>query len=97
MEGPRLGVEMELQLPVYTTATAKPDPSYVCDAHHSSRQHWILNPLSEARDRTHNLMVPSRILFCCAMMGIPILNINWALFYQYMYTTYLDGNSYAIA
>ena len=25
----------------------------------------ILNPLREARDRTHNLMVPSRIRFCC--------------------------------
>ena len=24
-------------------------------------QHGILNPLSKARDRTHNLMVPSRI------------------------------------
>ena len=28
---------------------------------HSSRQCQILNPLSEARGRTHNLMVPSRI------------------------------------
>ena len=31
------------------------------DLHHSSRQHLILNPLSEARNRTRNLMVPSRI------------------------------------
>ena len=28
---------------------ATPDPSQICDLHHSSRQHWILNPLSEAR------------------------------------------------
>ena len=28
------------------------DPSLVCDLHHSSRQCWILNPLSEARDWT---------------------------------------------
>ena len=28
---------------------------------HSSQQRQILNPLSEARDRTRNLMVPSRI------------------------------------
>ena len=28
---------------------------------HSSEQHGILNPLSEARDRTRNLMVPSRV------------------------------------
>ena len=39
-------------------ATAMPDPSCVCDPHHSSQQCWILSPLSEARDRTHNLMVP---------------------------------------
>ena len=39
-----------------------PDLSCVCDLRHSSQQCWILNPLSEARDRTSNLMVPSRIL-----------------------------------
>ena len=39
--------------------------------HHSSEQHWIPNPLSEARDCTHNLMVPSQIRFCCAMTGTP--------------------------
>ena len=50
MEVPRLGVESELQLPAYTTATATWDPSHVCDLHHSSLQHQILNPLSEARD-----------------------------------------------
>ena len=37
------------------------DPSRICDPHHSSRQHWILNPLREARDLTRNLMVPSWI------------------------------------
>ena len=31
MEVPRLGVESELQLPAYTTATAMPDPSNVWD------------------------------------------------------------------
>ena len=36
----------ELQLPAYSTATAMPDPSHVCDLHHSSRQRRILNPLS---------------------------------------------------
>ena len=50
MEVPRLGVELELQLPAYTTATAMPDSSRICDLHHSSWQHQILNPLSEARD-----------------------------------------------
>ena len=35
MEVPRLGVELELELLVYTTATAMQDPSCVCDLHHS--------------------------------------------------------------
>ena len=45
MEVPRLGVELELQPEAYTSA--------MCDL---SR---VFNPLSEARDQTHNLMVPS--------------------------------------
>ena len=49
MEVPRLGVELELQLLVYATATAMWDPS-LCNLHHSSQQCQILNPLSEARD-----------------------------------------------
>ena len=63
MEVPRLRVESELQMPAYTTATATPDPSFVCDLHHSSWQHWILNPLSKARDQTHIL---THIRFVCA-------------------------------
>ena len=50
MEVPRLGVILELQQPAYTTATATWDRSRICDLHHSLRQHWILNPLREARD-----------------------------------------------
>ena len=49
------------------------DPSHVCDLHHSSRQHRIVNPPSKGRDRTRNLMVPSRIHFCCATTGTPNL------------------------
>ena len=52
MEVPRPGVELELQLPAYTTATATPDPSHIFNPSHSLQQCWILNPLSEARDRT---------------------------------------------
>ena len=48
MEVPRLGVKLELQLPAYTTATAMPDPSHICNLHRSSWQPQILNPLSEA-------------------------------------------------
>ena len=43
------------------TATATRDPSRDCDLHHRSQQSRILNPLSEARDGTCNLMVPSKI------------------------------------
>ena len=60
MEVPRLGVKLELQLLAYATAPAMPELSRVCDLHHSSWQHWMPNPLSEARDQTHNLMIPSR-------------------------------------
>ena len=42
MEVPRLGVESELALLAYATATAMPDPSHICDLHHSSWQSWIL-------------------------------------------------------
>ena len=38
VEVPRLGVESELQPPAYTRATARPDPSCVCNLHHSSQQ-----------------------------------------------------------
>ena len=56
MEVFRLGVKPELLLPVYTTATAAPDPSHTCDLQHSSQQHWIANPLSKTRDWTFILM-----------------------------------------
>ena len=52
MDVPKLGVELELQLPVYTTAIATQDPSHVCGLPHSSWQCRILNPLSKARDGT---------------------------------------------
>ena len=50
MEVPRLGVKSELQLPAYATSTATRDLSRTSDLQHSSRQHQILKPLSEARD-----------------------------------------------
>ena len=55
LEIPRLGVESELQLLAYTTATETLDMSYMCDLHHSSWQHRVLNPLKEARDQTYIL------------------------------------------
>ena len=52
MEVPTPGVESELQLLAYISATAMSDPSHICELHHNSWQHWIPNPLSRARDRT---------------------------------------------
>jgi len=62
MEVPRLGVESELQLLAYTTATAMPDPSCVCSLHRSLWQHQIFDSLSQASDRTCIFMDTSQIL-----------------------------------
>ena len=43
--------------------------------HHSSWQRWILNPLSEARDRTRNLVVISWIRFQCTTMGTSLKGV----------------------
>ena len=62
MEIPRLGVKSELQLLACATATATPDLSCICDLHHSSWQHQILNTLTEASDQTLILMDTGQIL-----------------------------------
>ena len=48
--------------PIRATATS---------LHHSSRQRWILNPLSKARDQTCFLVDTSQIRFHGAMTGAP--------------------------
>ena len=50
MEVPRLGVELELQPLVCTTATATLDLSSIFDLYHISGQCQICNPLSSAGD-----------------------------------------------
>ena len=59
---PGLGVEEELQLPAYNTATATPDPSHICDLCCHLLQCQILNPLSKAKGRTQILMDTNRVL-----------------------------------
>ena len=71
MEVPRLGVGSELQLPAYATATVTRDPSLIFNLHHSSRRHWILNLLNEARDGNCILMDTSWVHYRWAMMGPP--------------------------
>ena len=61
---PGQGSEQKLQLLAYTTATTMLHPRHICELHHNSRQCWILNTLSEARNRTCILMDTSQIHFC---------------------------------
>ena len=75
IEVPRLGVEMELYPLAYIIATAMPDPSHVCNLHHSSWQHQSLTPMCKARDQTCNLMVPHWIHFHCAKMGTAVFQV----------------------
>ena len=75
MEVPRIGVELELQLPAYTTATAMLDPSWVCNLHRSSQRCWILNPLIEAREQTHVLLGTSWFVNHWDTTGTPLLHI----------------------
>ena len=65
------------KLPGYTTATGTWDLSHDYDLHHSSQQHWIPNPLSQARDQTHILTDTSQICFHCTTMGTP----KWSILY----------------
>jgi len=61
----------------YTTVTAMPDPSCVCNLHHNSWQRRILNPLSEARDPTWILKNAGQVHFRCAMTGTPGLSSEY--------------------
>ena len=74
MEITRLGVKSKPQLPAYATAMAAPDLNHIWDPGGSLQQCCIHKPLSEARDRTRNLVDTSRVLNplshrrnCCAL------------------------------
>ena len=61
--GSQASSESELYSLAYATAMATQHPSHVCGLHYSSGQHRILNPLSEASDRTCVLTDASQICF----------------------------------
>ena len=50
--------------------------SAFCKLHHSSRQHWILNPLSGTRDQNHILVDTSQALFHYSTTGTPKIKRN---------------------
>ena len=47
------------------------------DPYCSSQPCWILNPLSEARDRTCVLLDTSRVHYCWDTMGTPTMAKSW--------------------
>ena len=67
------GVELELQLLFYATATAMLDLRCILDPGPSMWQCPILNSLMEARDQTCILMDTSQILNPDSTTGTPIL------------------------
>ena len=56
VEVSRLGVKVGATAAGLHHRHSNAKTNLVCDLYHSSRQHWILNPLSKARDPTHVLM-----------------------------------------
>ena len=73
MEVPRLGVELELQLPDCATATATLDPSHIRSLCRNSWQRWILTPLSRARNQACFLTDTSPVRYHWATVGTPSL------------------------
>ena len=55
---------------VASRATATRDPSHICNLHHSSWQHQILNPLSKAGDRSCILMDAVWAHYCWATIEL---------------------------
>ena len=82
-------VESELEPLAFTTATATPDPSCICDLHHSSQPCQIRDPLSEARDRTHILMDTSQDCFRCTTMGTAVSIHSYESVFPLTSTMYL--------
>ena len=89
LEVPGLGVESELQLLAYTTATAVQDPICICDLLHSSWQCQILNPLREAGNRTRILMDTGQVRYplnhhrnSCYFFIIALLHVQRRIFHM---------------
>ena len=82
--------QTEPQPPAYTTATAKLDPSHICDLCHRLWQFWILNPLSKARDRTCIFVDTSWFLNLVSHKG----NSNISFIFDHFLTFLFLGSSF---
>ena len=90
MEVCRLAVKLELQILACATTTATQDPSHVCSLHPSSWQCLILNPLSEARDCTHKLMLLVR-----SVSAVPQQELLCFLIFYFLAAPVVCGSSQA--
>ena len=77
MEVPRLGVELELDLMAYATATAMPDLSHIFDLCHSSRQCRILNPRGRPGTEPASSWILVRFVTHWASTGTPYYLIGF--------------------
>ena len=87
MEVSGLGVESELQLLAYVTATATECPSYICNLHTTAHHNTgSFNPRSEARDQTRILMDTSWVRYRWTTRGSPprVIWIFQAFYLWYM-------------
>ena len=62
---------------------SKPDLSHICDPYHSFWQRWILNSLSEVRDRTQVLMNTGQVLNLLSHNKNSMVNFMLCVFYHY--------------
>ena len=92
MEVPRLGVEWELQLLAYITATATAtwDLSLIYNLPHSSWQCQIPGPLGEARHPACLIMNTSQICFCCATMFMCSCIFQVIFFFFWLYLQHME-------
>ena len=93
MDIPWLGVRLELHLPAYTTTTPIPNLSWVCDLYHSSRQCQILNPLSEARDRTHILLDTIWVWSTTGTPTVSVLNFKFWIHFSGIREIYFHSSA----
>ena len=68
------------------------DPSCICDRNSSSQQRQIIEPQSEAMDRTCILTDTSWVYYCWATKGTPVL-VFFFFFFVNVYSNWYCSNS----